>query len=1288
MIKHSFLTPDNPMLLRILSFVAVVSSLSLPLSAAEPEFSAAQLEFFESKVRPLLVARCFKCHGPKAKKLQGGLLLDSRAALLRGGDTGPAITPGDPAESLLIDSINYGDLYEMPPDSKMPKEEIALLTKWVEMGAPWPAEEGAPAVTKEAFNLEHRAATHWAWRSVADPAAPKIRQQGWVQDPLDAFILAKLESQQLQPTDRADKRTLIRRAYFDLIGLPPTPEQVQAFLADESPDAFTSVIDTLLKSPQFGERWARHWLDLVRYAESRGHEFDYSAANVFHYRDYVIRAFNTDTPYDQFVTEHIAGDLTPEPRRSPSGSNESVLGTGFWHLGEWVHSPVDIRKDETDRYDNMIDVFSKTFLGLTVSCARCHDHKFDAISQADYYALGGFLQSSAYHQVRFDTLDHNRSIAQQLRSVEQAARPAMMQELRTESKNLEQFAEYLLAARAVLIAGPTAKQKNAAQDIVVEDFEAGDYEGWKITGDAFGQSPQTKKTIANYQGDVKEAGKGFVNSHNLRDGKKGDAPTGELLSSPLKLERDYLTFLVGGGAHQGKTCVNLLVGGKVVLTATGRNNNQMHPHRWDVRPYRGQMAQLQIVDRFTGGWGNIGVDHFVLTDAAEKGAPAPASDYRAAADRIAKERKLDPARLLAWFACLLSEKQGDLLYDWARLTEKDDWAAFIKNQSTPQQQPKTTAPLQIIADYTSPATPPLLANGPTFGSATLQAGDLLMNADGSLAGLATVGQVRRDPTFNKLRLKGGVQKEPGKLGNWDAAGRTFRTPTFTVTEAPVRYLVQGSGRVLAVVDSHRMLNGPLHGVVAKTFSSDKPVWITHNLRDYIHHGVHLEFVAEGDKSMQVFTVVEGEQTTPPWERPNNLLTQAITAGESPEAHVAALAKAFQAALQSAGSTESLEPASAVLADWLLRHRTLWTSEPSASLVKLKQERQTLIDQIQWESRLAPATWDGTGVDETLLIRGNVKTPGKPVPRRLLTAIAGDQPKITAGSGRLELARRIVDPSNPFVSRVQVNRIWHHLMGRGIVPSVDNFGVLGQAPTHPELLDHLAVRYMQEGWSTKTLIRQIMLSSTYQLSSFAEPANHDKDPLNQWHGRANIRRLQGEAIRDTVLMLSGRLDRTMFGPSVPIFLSSFMQGRGRPGSGPLDGNGRRSIYLSVRRNFLPPMMLAFDTPQPFSTVGRRSVSNVPAQALILMNDPFIVQQAGLWAKRLLAETDTPEQRITRLYEEAFSRPPTAEEVATAMQFIQQQGQEHGLTPDQSKSGEKPWTDLCHVMINVKDFIFVY
>ena len=327
--------------------------------------------------------------------------------------------PGSPEKSLLTKAISYKDVdLTMPPRGKLSDTAIADLTTWIKDGARWPA-DGNKTTAVAGFDLAKRKAEHWAWRPIH--AGPIPNEPG--DDPIDRFLAAKIREKGLTAAPPASPHVLLRRLSFDLVGLPPTPEQVAAFekACGSGPPTravVEKVVDTLLASPQFSERWARHWLDLVRYAESRGHEFDYTTPNASQYRDYVIRALDADVPYDRFVLEHLAGDLLPEPRLDPTKTfDESILGTGFWWLGEQIHSPVDICQDKADRFDNMIDVMSKTFLGLTVACARCHDHKFDAISTKDYYSLFGFLDSSSYRLVPFDTRTEHAELARKIEDI-------------------------------------------------------------------------------------------------------------------------------------------------------------------------------------------------------------------------------------------------------------------------------------------------------------------------------------------------------------------------------------------------------------------------------------------------------------------------------------------------------------------------------------------------------------------------------------------------------------------------------------------------------------------------------------------------------------------------------------------------------------------------------------------------------------------------------------------------------------------------------------------------------
>lgn len=411
-------------------------------------------EFFEARIRPVLHDRCFKCHG--VDEQHGGLRLDSLDAILQGGESGPALVPGNPWESLLLKAIRHEnpDLKMPPPEAgeKLTESTIEDFSAWVKAGATWPKGENPTAATvKESFDLDARKERlSWIWRTPQQQVVPEVADSPDLGD-IDRFIIAKLRERNLTLAPPADDLTWLRRVHFAITGLPPTLKQIQAFLNDASLERRQHVVDALLASPHFGERWARHWMDLMRYAESRGHESDYLIANAWQYRDYLIRAFNADVPYDHFVAEHLAGDLIEARLNPETGANESVLATGWAFLGEEVHSPVNIRQDECERIDNKVDVMSKTFLGLTVACARCHDHKFDAITQRDYYGLSGFVLGSSFRQVRFETMEAHAKAAEILAQLrERFAAKTIKAFAESVRHGLEKMVPYLVASRRVI----------------------------------------------------------------------------------------------------------------------------------------------------------------------------------------------------------------------------------------------------------------------------------------------------------------------------------------------------------------------------------------------------------------------------------------------------------------------------------------------------------------------------------------------------------------------------------------------------------------------------------------------------------------------------------------------------------------------------------------------------------------------------------------------------------------------------------------------------------------------
>jgi cytochrome c553 len=1115
-------------------FVGVCFGLAPLLVARSSAQEAPQAyEFFETKVRPLLAARCYDCHGPD--KQRSGLRTDGLDALLVGGSRGPAIVPGSPESSLLVRAVRGDEPeFRMPPLEELTTEEITLLETWIAQGAPGPRDTKARTV--ETFDLLKRRGEHWGFRPITKPAPPQVADKAWSEKPIDAFIAAALERADLTPKGPADRRTLLRRAAFDLVGLPPTPDELAVFEADASPGAFERQIDRLLASPRFGERWGRHWLDLVRYAETKGHEFDYLIANAWQYRDYVIRAFNQDVAYDRFVREHVAGDLLPEPRpHRDEGWDESVLGTGFWFFGEEKHSPVDIRADQTERIANQIDVFSKTFLGLTVACARCHDHKFEAISARDYYALSGYLLSSSYRQVRFQTRENNARIAQELARLEERHRA---QVVRATGAALEQS-----------LAG-TARAMLAAREVEHE-----------LLGDA---------------------------------GVGGEKP----------------------------------------------------PDTWPA-------ARTVVVER------------------------------------VSERTSVPTARIEAWidaFARVRADKTPILL-PWVQ-------GEGIQPLLTRELQAARASPDQTvaIADFARSEAEDWIQDG--FCFSRVEAGFTRLGTDPRqpLARLFAYAGAASDPIWDRLVLAPQTERVPGRV-DWVQSGRMLRTETIRLEHKNLFYLVQGGGRAFLEVDGHRMIEGPLHGGTVFSWKDEGRRWIRHELEDYLGHTAHVEFSPQGDGSELVIERVIGSDEEPPaLGSDTDWLIHALAGADPDDAE--ALAQRYEelflfvaARLRDGRLTgQEAGPGFAILG-WLLDNPGLLaspldTSGVRAALLPYLERRVELLSSLRLESATAPALFDANGVDEHLLLRGDSHQPQGVVARNLPEALrspeeSGSESK--KGSGRLALAQRLTDPeTNPYLARVWVNRIWHHIFGRGIVPSVDNLGISGDEPTHPELLDHLAATLIEQDFSTKRLLKQILLSRTYRQGSQPSPRAREFDPENRLLHHYPLQRLDAEVLRDTLLSVAGNLNQTPYGPPVPLHLTSFLDGRGRPGtSGPLDGDGRRSVYLAVRRNFLMPFFQVFDYPTPFTTQGRRGVSNVPAQALTLWNDPFVIGQAERWAEAVYKSHATDDERIETIYLTALGRPPEEDELKFAGQFLDEHPEE----------AAQPLAELCHVLFNTKEFLFV-
>jgi len=767
-----------------------------------------QAEFFEARVRPVLAMQCLECHG--AEKHKGGLRLDERDAMLRGGESGRVVVPGKPEESPLIEAIRHQGDVHMPPKRKLTDEDIMALTEWVKRGAIWPetrliartrsSTAGMPTTADAVITgdpLKELDRTFWSFQPVRDFAPPVVCDSAWSCSPIDRFILAQLDKNGLGPAPPADKATLIRRASFDLTGLPPSPDEIDVFLRDGAPDAFEKLVERLLASPHYGERWGRYWLDLARYGEDQAHSFQprlYPGG--FRYRDWLVHALNRDLPYDRFVLEQIAGDLIDGPERL-----DRLAALGFFACGPVYYG--DARK--LDQYSDRIDTLTRSFLGLTVACARCHDHKYDPIPTSDYYALAGVFASTEYVEI-----------------------PAAPQ---------DQVDAYNKAQAAI-------------------------------------QSQE--KAIAAF-----------------------------LLAEAKKLKQ------------------------------------------------------------------------------------------KATDDQLKRVERLLPAE--------------------------------------PRKK---------------------------------------------LAGLKAELEV--------LKKK-----------------------------APAKYPV-------------------IHALAEAPKPTDMPV----------------------------------------------------------------------------------------------------------------------------------------------LVRGNPETPGPKVPRRFLSVLGGDRTSFHHGSGRLELARAIACADNPLTARVLVNRIWQHHFGRGLVATTGNFGALGERPSHPELLDWLARRFVASGWSQKSLHREIMLSAVYEQSSRFDSEGLAKDPGNSLLWRMNRRRLDVEAWRDAMLAVAGRLDPVLGGPSIDLDAAS---------------NQRRTFYAAISRHDLAWMLRLFDFPDPNISSGDRAFTTVPLQQLFVLNSEFMITSAKAVAARLHTDALTSRMsgdgsRIRQAYRLIFGRAPSERELKLGLAYLS--SPESGPTDDShARAAMNRWERYAHALLATNEFAFV-
>ena len=1050
-------------------------------------------QFFEKNVRPLLVQQCLGCHSATSQPIMGALRLDDRALAIKGGSRGASLIPGDPANSLLLKAVRHtAGALKMPPGPKMKDADVAVLTQWVQMGAPW----GSNTVSSAA-----PAKKYWAFVPPTSPPIPVVANQAWVRSPIDSFILANLDAKGLQPVKNADKRTLIRRATYDLVGLPPTPAEIQNFLNDNSSEAYAKVIDRLLASPRYGERWGRHWLDVARYADSNGLDENLVYKSAFRYRDYVIAAFNKDKPFNQFLTEQLAGDLLPESADLPT-MYERWTATGFLTLGAKMLAEDDPKKMEMDIVDEQLDTTMRAFNGLTVGCARCHDHKFDPIPTADYYSLAGIFKSSK-------TMENFKVVAK--------------------------WHEYVLAPKA-------------------DRDRLSDHE-------------------ATIEAKRKEIGK-IVKKENEALADLAMNRVGAYLQAAAHVQRDEQIQVApvetGGISRDAGSFDNGNVPRKLEKKKSNTEKDAKGPHFADYKIVAPADGQYQI-------------------------------------DVLEQEKGTGTADL--WINGVWMKRGADPVQNREASPEAGGWSY-----------------LAIVP---------------------LKKGDNTLRLE----------HAARFPYFEKLLI----------------SPNTLATVPLSHVQIATKYGVNPSF-LEQLVDYLKRSNG----------ATASPLY--------------------------AWEILGTDAPRSAWASPVAKLLEGVTGAEALAAKYEIL---FQQALKE-GKT-STDPALKALHEFLTEKfgpfrapdnaRRYYASAVREQVIAMEGEAKRL-DEATPEFPKAMGVTDGEIADTAIHNRGSHWTLGAQVPRRFLRVISGDQqtPVGPKESGRLQLAQWMTQPDHPLTARVMANRIWRWHFGKGIVPSPDNFGRLGEKPTNQPLLDWLAVEFVKQGWSIKAMHRQIMLSNVYQLSTELDAKSSEVDPENTLLWRANRRRLAGEEIRDGIMSVSGGLGFEMGGSILTYKDRQYVANTSKGSSVDYD-RPIRAAYIPVLRSSLYEVFQAFDLPDPTSPNGDRDSTVVAPQALFMMNSSVMLNHSKKMAEGLLSRPDLDDQaRIRDAYERALGRQPSSKEIDQGLSFISRMQQEWSNTalggaaavPPQRtptvREGMEPaklnaWQSYCKSLLASNEFIYL-
>jgi hypothetical protein len=1200
--------------------------LALILSASHlyaddlPPASKAPVDFARD-IQPILAKACYRCHGEKA--IKGGLALDARESALKGGDNGPAILPGKSDKSRLIRFVSgIDDDIVMPPlgsGEMLTDQQVGVLRAWIDQGAQWPdALAGKP----------RSKSTHWAFQKPVRPKPPTVSQPNWLRNPIDAFVLARLDREKLTPAPEAPKETLLRRLSLDLIGLPPTPEEIDAFLLDNRPDAYEKQVDRLLNSPHYGERWARRWLDRARYADTNGYEKD-RERSIWPYRDWVIKALNNDMPFDQFSIEQLAGDLLP------NATTDQKIATGF-HRNTMINEEGGIDVEEF-RFASVVDRIATTggaWMGLTLQCAQCHTHKYDPITQREYYKLFAFFNNVDELDIDVTARDIEARRAQaeaQARSIE-ATRASQFPPvdpneniltLKPKKLKAEEPTKLALGNDGLIV----ASGKVRPTDTYIFDVEipAGIYEAFRIDTSATGKKGPGRTTHGNFVlTDVKIAlnTKDKPQSLPFR-AAKADVEQVEFPAAAA-IDADPKT---GWAIDDGK--------GKI------RSPHFVTFAFKDLLKLDAKQLITITLEQAYGADHTLGQFKLSLLKKPEP-APKPesSSESELRASHLARKFKAWQKEQIAHDWTILKPIKSSSLKH-ATMDHRPDGSILARGDKpnndvyeiglTDDVVGATALRLEVLPDPSLPDDGP--GRAPLFSVGDFILTDFIVTQVGpegakgdKLVAIATASE-----DYSEAGHPAALAIDPATDTGWTVKGQIGK-PHAAVFEfkEPLSKPRRGSRYRVTLRQEgiHQMTIGRFRISATKDKSPILACSAPADIESLLNISLDKRSSDQQAKIREYFLSV-----APELDEVNRKIAN-IRRG-APK-----------------------HPTSMVMVERP-------TSELRSTHIHKRGEFQQPLEIVQ---------------------------AGVPA---FLPALPSD-----AKVDRLAFAQWLMSPENPLPARVFVNQAWQAFFGRGIVATVDDFGVRGDRPTHPELLDWLATEAVKLGWSQKALHRLIVTSSTYRQSSKATAAMLSKDPLNELLARGPRVRVEAEMVRDIALRVSGLLNPAIGGPGVyppqpdGVMALSYGQMGWPTSTGP--NRYRRGMYTFIKRTAPYATFVLFDGPTSDIACIRRERSNTPLQALTLLNDPVYQEAAGALADRLLKEAPkSVDDRIRHAYRIVLGRHPSPHESAMIATFYNQQldRAQKGELGNKPKSGKGPgldpekqaWTAVARALLNLDETI---